>query len=131
MPRLCTPGGPFKLSQTPGRVLMMSETGITPREIGTDGRGHPADLDSTWMGNSIGHWEADTLVVDTIGLNDKTWLDTAGDPHSDALHIMERIRRVDHDTPENNLTFYDPQTYTRTGTSKIIFKMYSPWSIRA
>jgi len=68
--------------------------------------------------------------VDTIGLNDKTWLDTAGHPHSDALHIVERIRRVDHDTLENALAFEDPKTYTRSWTSTIIYKLHSDWSIR-
>jgi hypothetical protein len=122
--------GPFEILQTPGRVLMLFETGNSLRQIWTDGRGHPADLDPTWMGHSIGHWEGDILVVDTIGLNDKTWLDTAGHPHSDALHIVERIRRVDHDTLENALTFDDPKTYTKSWTSTIIYKLHSDWSIR-
>jgi hypothetical protein len=130
IPRLMNHAGPFEILQTPGRVLMLFETGNSQRQIWTDGRGHPADLDSTWMGNSIGRWDGDTLVVDTIGLNDKTWLDTAGHPHSDALHLVERIRRVDHDTLENNLTFDDTKTYTKTWTSKITYKLHADWSIR-
>ena len=82
------------------------------------------------MGHSIGRWDGDTLVVDTIGLNDKTWLDTAGHPHSDALHVVERIRRVDHDTLENTLTFDDPKTYTKSWTSTIIYKLHPDWSLR-
>ena len=130
IPRLMNHVGPFEILQTPGRVLMLFETGNSLRQIWTDGRGHPADLDPTWMGHSIGHWEGDILVVDTIGLNDKTWLDTAGHPHSDALHIVERIRRVDHDTLENALTFDDPKTYTKSWTSMIIYKLHSDWFIR-
>ena len=130
IPRLMNHVGPFEILQSAGRVLMLFETGNSMRQIWTDGRGHPTDLDSTWMGDSIGRWDADTLVVDTIGLNDKTWLDTAGHPHSDALHIVERIRRVDHDTLENNLTFEDPKTYTKPWTSKIIYKLHADWSIR-
>jgi hypothetical protein len=130
IPRLMNHAGPFEILQTPGRVLMLFETGNSLRQIWTDGRGHPADLDPTWMGHSIGHWEGDTLVVETIGLNDKTWLDTAGHPHSDALHIVERIRRMDRDTLENALTFDDPKTYTKTWTSTIIYKLHSDWSIR-
>ena len=130
IPRLMNHVGPFEILQTPGRVLMLFETGNSLRQIWTDGRGHPADLDPTWMGHSIGHWDGDTLVVDTIGLNDKTWLDTAGHPHSDALHLVERIRRMDRDTLENTLTFDDPKTYTKSWTSTIIYKLHPDWSIR-
>jgi hypothetical protein len=66
----------------------------TYRVIHTDGRQHSADPNPTWMGESVGHWEGDTLVVDVIAMNDKTWLDTAGHVHSDALHVIERYTRV-------------------------------------
>jgi hypothetical protein len=130
IPRLMNNVGPFEVLQGKNRVLMVFETGNAIRQIWMDGRGHPEDLDPSWMGHAIGHWEGDTLVVDTIGLTDKSWLDTAGHPHSDALHIVERIRRVDHDTLEDTLTFDDPKTYTRTWTSKIIYKLRPDWSLR-
>ena len=130
IPRLMNYVEPFEILQTPGRVIMLFEGGNALRQIWTDGRGHPADLDPSWMGHSIGHWEGDTLVVDTIGLTDKTWLDTAGHPHSDALRVTERIRRADHDTLENTLTFDDPKTYTRLWSSKIIYKLRPDWVIR-
>ena len=129
IPRLMNYVEPFEILQTPGRVIMLFEGGNAVRQIWTDGRGHPADLDPSWMGHSIGHWEGDTLVVETIGLTDKTWLDTAGHPHSDALRVTERIRRVDHDTLENTLTFDDPKTYTRPWSSKIIYKLRPDWTI--
>lgn len=122
--------GPFEILQSKGRVLMLFETGNSIRQIWMDGRGHPADLDPSWMGHAIGHWEGDTLVVDTVGMTDKSWLDTAGHPHSDALHVVERIRRVDHDNLENTLTFDDPKTYTRPWTSRIIYKLRPDWSLR-
>ena len=130
IPRLMNYVEPFEILQTPGRIIMLFEGGNALRQIWTDGRGHPADLDPSWMGHSIGHWEGDTLVVDTIGLTDKSWLDTAGHPHSDVLHVIERIRRVDHDTLENTLTFDDPKTYTRPWSSKIIYKLHPDWSLR-
>jgi hypothetical protein len=130
IPRLMNNVGPFEVLQGKNRVLMLFETGNSIRQIWMDGRGHPEDLDPSWMGHAIGHWEGDTLVVDTIGLTDKSWLDTAGHPHSEALHIVERIRRVDHDTLEDTLTFDDPKTYTRTWTSKIIYKLRPDWSLR-
>ena len=77
---------------------MFFEYGHFVRQIFTDGREHVKDANPTWMGDSIGKWEGDTLVVDSTGFNDKTWLDVAGHPHSEAMHIVERMRRVDHDT---------------------------------
>jgi hypothetical protein len=130
IPRLMNHVGPFEILQSKNRVLMLFETGNAIRQIWMDGRGHPEDLDPSWMGHSIGHWEGATLVVDTAGLTDKSWLDTAGHPHSDALHVVERIRRVDHDTLENTLTFDDPKTYTRTWTSTIIYKLRPDWSLK-
>ena len=65
------------------------------RQIFTDGRKHPEDMVPSWMGDSIGKWEGDTLVVDSIGFNDKTWLDQVGHPHSEELHLVERIRRAE------------------------------------
>jgi len=129
IPRMMNHVSPFEILQTKNRVIMLFESGNSIRQIWMDGRGHPADWDPTWLGHSIGRWEGETLVVDTVGMNDKTWLDTAGHPHSDALHIVERIRRVDHETLENNLTFEDPKTYTKPWSSKIIYKLHPDWAL--
>jgi hypothetical protein len=81
------------------------------------------------MGDSIGHWEGDTLVVDTIDFNDKTWLDRAGHPHSEELHVMERIRRMDHDNLRIDLTIEDPKAYTQPITSQLNYQLKPEWSI--
>ena len=98
----CTPPGfpriflhpfPMQIVQTPGEVIMLFEYDSIRHQIFTDGRPHDTTLGPLWMGDSIGHWEGDTLVADTVNFNDKTWLDRIGHPHSDALHVVERIRR--------------------------------------
>jgi hypothetical protein len=112
----------FALIQSPGVVYILYEfTGLW-RPIALD-RGHPKNPDSTWMGDSIGRYEGDTFVIDTVGLNDKTWIDQVGHPHSDGLHLIERFRRVDHDTLELTVTFDDPKAYTKQFTGKGIYKL--------
>src|SRR3984893_14581898 len=90
-------GEPVEILQTPGKVVMLYEYDHFVREIYADGRQHPKDVNPTWMGDSIGKWEGDTLVVDSVGFNDKTWLDNEGHPHSEDLHVVERIRRGKHE----------------------------------
>jgi hypothetical protein len=75
------------------------------------------------MGESVGRYEGDTLVIDTIGFNDKTWIDQVGHPHSDALHLVERLRRVDHDTLEVQVSFDDPKAYPKPFSGKRVFKL--------
>ena len=93
---------------------MLMFFGRNIRQIYTDGRPHPADLQPTWMGHSIGKWDGDTFVVDTVGISDVNWLDRMGHPHSDKLHLIERFRRVDDKTLQLNLTIDDPIAYTKT-----------------
>ena len=95
-----------------------------------DGREHPKDLEQTYMGHSIGRYEGDTLVIDTIGFNDKTWLDPMGLPHSDALHVVERISRTDHDTLQVDYTLDDPKAYTKPWTAQRIFNLHPDWQIK-
>jgi hypothetical protein len=78
------------------------------------------------MGYSIGKYEGNTLVVDTTDMNDKTWIDTLGHPHSDALHLVERFRRPSHDTLEIAFTFDDPKTYTKPWTGKKVYRLQPP-----
>jgi hypothetical protein len=94
------------------------------RPIALD-REHPKSPDSTWIGDSIGKYEGETFVIDTVGFNDKTWIDQVGHPHSDALHLIERFRRLDHDTLELSVTFDDPKAYTKSFTGKRVFKRSS------
>jgi hypothetical protein len=119
---------PMEIIQTPGRVIMFFEYGNYVRQIFTDGRKHQ-NLTPTWMGDSIGKWEGDTLVVDASGFNDKTWIDSEGHPHSDALHVVERIRRTDHDHLIDEITVDDPKAYTRTLTTRRVFEFERDWNI--
>jgi len=93
---------------------MFFEGQHTLREIWMDGRKLPDDPDPTWYGYSVGRWEGDTLVVETIGFNDKTWLGAQGQPHSDEMKTIENYRRIDRNTIEYKLTIVDPKTYTKT-----------------
>jgi len=120
--RLITFGRPFEMIQIPGRVMIVYEWGHWPRYIWTDGREHPKDVDPTWMGHSIGHFDGDTLVVDTVGFNDMTLLDKSH-PHSEELHIVERYRRVDHNAMELSMTYADPKVYTKSWSGKITFTL--------
>jgi hypothetical protein len=87
------------------------------REIWMDGRQHPTDLKPTYHGHSIGHWEGDTLVVDTVGFNEKMWFDAEGDPHTTQLHTIERFTRVSRDRLRYDVTIDDPGAYTRPWSS--------------
>ena len=100
------------------------------RQIFTDGRGHPKDLEPTYMGHSIGKWEGDTLLVDTIGFNGKTWLDPKGLPTTDALHVTEKIRRVDHNHLVDDYTIDDPKAYTKPWTVQKVFELKPDWQIQ-
>jgi hypothetical protein len=88
----------------------------TYRQIFMDGRKHPAELDPTWLGHSIGHWEKDTLVIDTVGYNDKFWFDRRGHPHTEQLHTVERWTRLSLGEMENKFTLDDPGAYSRPVT---------------
>ena len=103
---------PFQIVQSPGLVVLLFEYQHTFRLIYTDGRAHPADLDPfRWFGDSIGKYEGDTLVVDTVGIGDRTWLDTAGHQHSDQLHLIERFQKLDANNMKWTVTFEDPKMY--------------------
>ena len=129
VPRVYTSPSPFEIIQTPKRVYMIFTSLQNPlaRYIYTDGSGHPEGYPTTSMGHSTGRWDGDTLVVDTIALDETTWLDTAGTPHSDELHVVERLRRVAQDTLEIDLRFEDPKAFTRPWTGKKVFKLAPDW----
>jgi hypothetical protein len=110
---------PFKIVQAPGVIVMMYEIDNTRRQIYTDGRKLPVDPQPAWLGYSVGHWEGDTLVVDTAGFNDKSWLDVSGLPHSEALRVQERFRRRDFGHMELQVTIDDPKIFTRPFTFKV------------
>ena len=111
-----------EIIQSPQRVLMLFEHDHWIRQIWTDGREHPEDLELSWMGHSIGRWDGDTLVVDTVGMHKETWLTPQGHPHTDDLHVVERIRRADPNTLTVDLTFEDSKMYARPWGGRIVFK---------
>ena len=111
----------FSLLRTPHTVYILYEFMGYWRPIALD-RDHPKDPELTWMGDSIGKFEGNTFTVDTVGLNDKTWIDQVGHPHSDQLHLIERFRLVDKDSIEVSLTFEDPKAYPKPFTATRVFK---------
>ncbi len=122
-------GEPVEIANIPGRVLMLFEYDHYVRNIYTDGRQHSKDLNPSWMGDSIGKWEGDTLVVDTVGFNDKTWLDNDGHPHTEDLHVVERLRRVNHDTLTIDTTIEDPKAYTKPWGGHATYDLKPDWNL--
>ncbi|HLJ23938.1 MAG TPA: hypothetical protein VKT71_07490 [Candidatus Acidoferrales bacterium] len=112
-PRIMFMNTPFEFVQLPGRIIQFFEHEHEYRTIWMDGRKLPADADPAWYGYAIGHWEGDdTLVVDSDGFRDSTWLGSTGYPHSEDMRITERYRRADHDTILYDITITDPKAYT-------------------
>ena len=113
VPRVNTVGlFPMQIVQTPQAIVMMYEYLNAFRIINMNAR-HPDDLEPGFMGDSVGHWEGDTLVVDVTGFNDKTWLTSTGTFHSEALHVTERFTRTDRDTIQYEATMEDPKVLTK------------------
>jgi hypothetical protein len=104
-----------KIVQTPGLILFLNPD-LTYRQIFLDGRALESDPNRTWMGYSVGRWDGDTLVVESFGFNDRTWLDHDGHPHTDGLRMTERYRRRSFGSLEAEVTFSDPAAYTRPWT---------------
>jgi hypothetical protein len=119
MPLVEMAPAPYKIIQTRGLTVMLYERDTTFRQVYTDGRKLPDDPQPSWLGYSVGKWDGDLLVVDTIGLNDRGWLDARGHAHSEALHLTERFHRIDFGHMEVRLTIDDPQTYTRPFTIQL------------
>ena len=119
-PRLnfATDANPLKIVQTSNLIVILSED-LTYRQIFLDGRTLPSDPNPAFMGYSVGHWEGDTLVVVTVGYNDRTWLDGNGHPHTESLRTTERFHRKDFGHLELSETFDDPKAYARPWTVKV------------
>jgi hypothetical protein len=104
---------PVQIMQNNNHLALMFEQNTWFHIVYTDGREHPRDLQPTWFGHSIGRWNGDTLVVDTVGFNGFTRLDTAGHPHSDALHLIQTFNRTDAGHIAYTITVDDPKAYTK------------------
>jgi hypothetical protein len=129
VPRIMLIPFPVQIVQSPGEVIMLFEYDHYIRHVYLDRRSHAKELDVSWMGDSIGWWEGDTLVIDTAGLNDRTWLDQVGHPHSDALHVIERLRRTDRDTLQDDLTIDDPKAYKKPWIGRQVFTRRPTWHL--
>lgn len=133
----CLPAGvprisPFvqKFVQTPTLLVILDEGNVhSYRQIFLDGRGHLEDTGPLWMGDSIGKWDGDALLVDTIHLNDKTWLNGQGVPHSEQLHVTERLTRPDLGHLELEITMDDPGAFTKPHTFKRTYSLRPTWEI--
>lgn len=107
---------PLKIVQTPRLIVILYEDMGLPRQVFLDGRRLPEDRQPAWMGYSVGRWDGDTLVVESAGFNDQTWLDTFGYPHSTGMYVTERFLRRDFGHMETAITIDDPQMYTKPFT---------------
>ena len=113
-----------KIAQSPRLTVILYESDGTHRQIYTDGRSLPKEIvQPAWLGYSVGHWYRDTLVVESAGFNDKTWLDVTGHPHSEAMRLVERYHRRDFGHMDIEVTFDDPQMYTKPFTIKFTYEL--------
>jgi hypothetical protein len=126
---ICLPDGvphadllpePFKIIQTPGEIVMLYEVETIFRQIYVDGRKLPANPSPTWLGYSIGAWDGDTLVIDTLGFNDLSWLDARGHDHSEEMRVQERFHRRDYGHMDVTVTVTDPKVFTKPVTISFV-----------
>ena len=107
-----------KFIQAPTEIIALYEVDNSYRQIYIDGRPLPQDPNPSWLGYSTGHWDGDTLVVETTGFNDRTWLDMSGHSHGEKLHLTERYHRTDFGHMQVEMTFTDPEFYNKPFTIK-------------
>ncbi|MDR3213460.1 MAG: hypothetical protein LBT71_06030 [Azoarcus sp.] len=120
VPRLVYAPYPFQILQRPRDLTIIPQFGYSIRTIHTNGTRHPTESAELWLGDSRGHWEGDTLVVDVADFYDETWLDRAGNFHSTALHVVERWTFRDANTIEYKATLEDPNVFSRPWTLSVM-----------
>lgn len=138
----CLPTGIPRIAPFPWRIVQAPLSGKAThlyflfegnihsyRQIFMDGREHPEDPDPTWYGHSIGHWEGDTLVIDTVGFNDRFWFDFVGHPHTEQLHTIERYTRTNFATLEKVTTIIDPGAYEKPFTIQFNASLRPGWDL--
>jgi hypothetical protein len=118
-PRIWTDDYYKRIFMVSGRMIILTERNMQYRQIFTDGRALPKDPNPVWNGYSTGHWEGDTLVVETSGFRDDLWLDARGDPLTEQGKMTERIRRPNYGNLEVEMTINDPKAYTAPWTVKV------------
>jgi hypothetical protein len=129
MPSIMTQPYPLEVLFTPGKVTIVIEAYSQWRQIFTDGRKHPEDPDLTFNGHSIGHWEGDTLVVDTVGFTTDTALSGFGVRHSDKMHVVERMRLSAPDVLTIETTITDSDALTKPWTSTRAYGRHRDWTL--
>jgi hypothetical protein len=126
VPRIMYMPHPFQIFQTPGLILFVYERGNVTRIVYTNGSKHPDAIDF-WMGDSRGHWDGETLVIDVTNFNAETWFDRAGNFHSDALHMIERYTLMDADHISYQALIEDPKVFTRPwNMSMVLYRRTDP-----
>jgi hypothetical protein len=118
IPRIYSMPMPFRIIQLPNEVIFLHEAFRGIRIVPTDGRPHPSDMEPSYLGDSVGHWEGDTLVIDVRSFNDRTWLGYGATHHSDQMQVTERLTRVNADTIAYEAVVTDPGVFTK------------PWTVR-
>jgi hypothetical protein len=120
---------PVRIVQTPETLAILYEAWNVFEIVPTDGRGLPKNPDPLWMGSHSGRWDGDTLVVETVGFNDKTNLDTVGHPHSDAMHTVERFTHTDEKHISYEITLDDPKAFTKSWKNTRVFTLKPDWEV--
>ena len=125
VPRILATPYPFEIIHTPGQTTILYEMNHAIRPVAMD-KPLPSDKDLIpypyYLGHSVGHWEGDTLVVETAGFNDKTFLDATGAPHSDAMRTTERLRKIGNNQLEDVVTVHDPDMFTRDFSARFVYQ---------
>ena len=120
-PRIMYMPFPFQIFQTPRQIGMLFEYVHAVRTVYVDGTPHPSGHLDYWLGDSRGRWDGDTLVVDVVDFNGETWLDHAGNHHSDAMHVVEQFSFIDSDHLAYNATIDDPKVFSQPWTLRMVF----------
>lgn len=130
VPRVYFHPYPFEVMHTPKQTLLLYEYDHMVRRVHTDGRPLPTDPDLLWMGTSVGTWENNTtFVVETVGFNDKTWLDRIGHAHTEALKVTERFRRIDRDHMQLDITMEDPKALAKPWRATFYYESRPQWEL--
>jgi hypothetical protein len=124
-----TSSATIEMIQSVKRLLILYQWDHNMRHIWTDGRGHAEDPGLTWLGDSVGKWDGDTLVADTIGLRNEQWFDGGGHVHSPELRIEERYQRPDLDTIQIDITYDDPKAFTKPLKRRAFYRLRSDWEL--
>jgi hypothetical protein len=129
VPRVYFHPYPFEVVHTSKQTLLIYEYDHLMRRVHTDGRKLPDDPDQLWMGTSVGRWEGNDFVIETVGFNDKTWLDRLGHAHSDKLKVTERFRRIDRDHLELDITMDDPVALAKPWKTTFYYELRPQWEL--